>query len=165
MQYPKQRSGLIQKRSFLLLELLVAFTLFTLCLVPLIQPHLRIGLQERKDLISLQLTQHADRALCEIKESLMAHTYEWKDLLDNNVKDEQLTTNYEVFLGGDTPQLFMCSFTLKKYDKCFKTLSKWEGLALKAILKFSPEQDGASFTRMIYLENHTSKSSGEYEKT
>lgn len=59
----------IRKKPFLLLEILVAFTLVTLLLFPLIRPLLSLRNEERKEFIALELQREAKNRFLELKQA------------------------------------------------------------------------------------------------
>lgn len=69
-----------RKRSFLLLEVLIAFTLLITCFFPLLKPHLWMRKERLNQLEQWQLHRLSRLAIVEVKRKLYEHKYPWGKL-------------------------------------------------------------------------------------
>lgn len=81
----------MQKRSFVLLEILIAFSLVGLCIVPLVRQPLKLYKNEVEFLEKLELERLADWTFTEIKERLLKNEIPWDELPK---KKKQTTSSY-----------------------------------------------------------------------
>ena len=70
----------MKKRSFLLLEVLIAFTLATICSIPLVKQPLRLYKEEITFLVKMERERLADWTFTEIKEILLKNEIAWEKL-------------------------------------------------------------------------------------
>lgn len=70
----------IRKRSIALLEVLIAFTLVTLCALPLIYPHIAIFKAERQFLSVIDLDHAVNLLFANRLEKLYLHEVSWEDV-------------------------------------------------------------------------------------
>ncbi|PIS02318.1 MAG: hypothetical protein COT85_06005 [Chlamydiae bacterium CG10_big_fil_rev_8_21_14_0_10_42_34] len=76
----------MKKRSFLLLEVLFAFTLVIVCAVPLVKQPLKLYRSELEYLEKMELERLADWTFTEIKESLLKNEILWEKIPTKNEK-------------------------------------------------------------------------------
>ncbi len=120
----------IRKRSYLLLEIVISLMLITLCLFPLIKPHLAIKKSHAfylKEIKSYPLFQNA---FCEIKEKLYAQEFSWKDLIAG-VEGEIDPNNLKDRLGIDLTPI---KYTIKEVKSCKKPSLGGRGLLINVKL-------------------------------
>lgn len=70
----------MKKRTFLLLEILIAFFLVSLCAIPLVTGPLKLHRQQTLQLVELEKERLADWTFCEIKEMLLKNEIPWKKI-------------------------------------------------------------------------------------
>jgi hypothetical protein len=70
----------MQKRSFVLLEIIIAFSLVGLCIVPLVRQPLKLYQNEMQFLEKMELERLADWTFTEIKERLLKNEIPWGEL-------------------------------------------------------------------------------------
>jgi hypothetical protein len=92
----------MKKRSFLLLELLIAIFLLGTCALPLVQVPMGAMRETIKSCYRLQLQRIADLAFADIKTRLYQHEIEWKQLLKSSSKEKELVMDdtIEIALKG-----------------------------------------------------------------
>lgn len=139
----------IQKRSFLLFELLISLALIVLCFFPLIKPHASMRKANIEQLEHMQLERAAQEAFCYIKEQLYENKLRWKDLIHKDPKELEQT--FTIWVGKNKAKSFNCSYTTSLLDKINKTSQNKVGLLMEIALQFSPSQH-APFIRTLYLE-------------
>ncbi|MEZ5315280.1 MAG: hypothetical protein R3E91_03600 [Chlamydiales bacterium] len=116
----------IQKRSFLLFELLLAMGLLILCLFPMIKTHVTIVKEERKQLREILEPLKIYKAICDLKIDLHEHRYSWEELMKGAKNDK---------------------YVLKKLKQSTK-INQESGMILNAILLI----EGRKIERTIYVE-------------
>lgn len=110
----------MQKRPFILLEVLVALTLVALCAIPLIIKPIRIYRSEMRLLEEGEGERLADWTFSEIKEQLLQNTIPWEKLPSFHQTTEPfLLKSASIFIPGRVPKEIRRSFTL--YGKGEKT--------------------------------------------
>ena len=80
----------IRKRSYLLLEIVISLALISLCLLPLIRPHLKIKQSQASYTKEIDAFPRFQNAFCQVKELLYEQQISWKDLnkgYDTETKD------------------------------------------------------------------------------
>lgn len=143
-----KKKPFIHKRSFLLLELLISFALLTLCLFPLVKPHLAIYTSEKTQLKKMQLAAHAETAFCRIKEILHdGKTYSWVDL---HRRIEGTLPDCSIQISADKKATYTCRYVLEKLDESHHGSVK--ALLLDVSLFFKCNQEESSFSHTLYLE-------------
>ena len=82
----------IQKKPFLLLELIIALGLIVTCLFPLLKPNIQLYQLSKKRLASCESYTMDRQLFCQIKRDLMETKYSWEQLKKGIVtKDYTLT--------------------------------------------------------------------------
>ena len=126
MRRKKAQRLRIQKRPFLLFELLLSMGLLLLCLSPLIKTHVGMHRADLEQIHKLEAEIDVHNAYCKMKEALFSQNYTW----------EQLMGGVEV--GG---------FTLCKVDQSTKH-DQESGLLLKALYELNDQE----YERRVYVE-------------
>jgi hypothetical protein len=144
----------IQKRSFLLFELLVSLALIVFCLLPLIKPHASMRKVDQERLAVMQMERIAQEAFCALKRELYEnkrHTWEeLKDVAEGELGPFKLTT------GVESTKTIMCDYTITKFDLCNKKSQKKSGLVVDICLRFKSFDETREFQRTLYLEERES---------
>lgn len=70
----------MKKRAFLLLEILIAFSLVALCIVPLVTQPLKLYKEEIAYLEKMEMERLADWTFTEVKEILLKNEIPWKKI-------------------------------------------------------------------------------------
>ncbi|MCH9625191.1 MAG: hypothetical protein S4CHLAM123_03610 [Chlamydiales bacterium] len=150
----------IQKRSFLLFELLISLALITLCLLPLIHPHIAMRKSELQNLETIQLEQHAQTAFCSVKQKIYENReYPWDTLLNKTIKDS-LVDPFYVYLDQEEPRIYTCHYTLQAVETANKNSTSKNALVLEINLTFQNQNHTTkSLARTLYLERHPQRSS------
>ncbi len=117
----------IQKRSFLLFELLLSLTLLTICLFPLMQTQMKLAKLKVQQLHAVQQHQKIKEVLCQAKIDLFEKHYTWKQLME----------------GVNTP-----TYTLSKLEQSTKQNSPQSGLILNITIPIGEEE----YERTLYVE-------------
>jgi arsenate reductase-like glutaredoxin family protein len=103
----------MKKRNFLLLEVLIAFSLITICAIPLIKQPLKFYREEIAKLEQIEKERIADWTFTEIKEILLKNEIPWKKLPD---KGETTSPFHlppsQIQIFGKTPKMIKRSFVL-----------------------------------------------------
>ena len=108
----------MKKRTFLLLEILIAFVLVAICLIPLVKQPLKLYRSEMKYLERMELERLADWTFTEIKELLLKNEIPWEKLPQRG----ELTGDFP--LPGAAIQIPGCP--LKGVKRSFKLKGKGE---------------------------------------
>lgn len=102
----------MKKRTFLLLEVLIAFVLVTLCLIPLVRQPLKLYKDEMKYLEKMECERLADWTYTEVKEILLKNGIPWKKIPEKGVESEPFA------LAPATIQIPGCN--LKTVERSFQ---------------------------------------------
>lgn len=103
----------MKKRTFLLFEILIAFLLVTLCLVPLISQPLKLYRTDMIFLEELERERLADWTFTEVKEKLLKHEIPWEKLPSKGNKLNSISLPPSVIqIPGCTPKKIERSFVL-----------------------------------------------------
>lgn len=78
----------MKKRSFLLLEVLIAFLLVTLCLVPLVKQPLKLYKEEMAYLEQMEKERLADWTFTEVKELLLKNEIPWEKIPEKSAESD-----------------------------------------------------------------------------
>lgn len=70
----------MKKRSFLLLEILIAFSLVTICIIPLVRQPLKLYKEEMECLEKMEMERLADWTFTEVKEILLKKEIPWEKI-------------------------------------------------------------------------------------
>ena len=139
-----------QKRSFLLFELLLSLALLTLCLFPLLKPHITINRDQREKLERIQLERISKGAFCEIKERLHTQEWSWQHLL-KGISGE-LSESPPVYSGQKRFHKYQPRYSLKKIDH---STTQNGALLLEAKIYFpsiNGKRDIGPFSHIFFLK-------------
>ena len=109
----------IRKRSYLLLEIVISLMLITLCLFPLVKPHLAMRQSHAlhlKEMKSLPLFQNV---FCKIKRMLYEQQLTWKELT-----------------AGVEGEIDHVAYSISKLDSCNKPSLNGRGLLIQIKLTY-----------------------------
>lgn len=110
----------IRKRPFLLLEILISLLLVSLCLFPLLAPHIQMRKADYHFLEKMRFTTLSQNAFCLLKIKLHELQIDWKSLQKGVYRELEGVSEEE-----------LCFFELKQLDECTKK-NKGSLLVLKA---------------------------------
>jgi hypothetical protein len=103
----------MQKRTFLLLEILIAFFIVAVCLVPLVTQPLKLYRSDLKFLEELERERLADWTFTEIKEKLLKHQIPWEKIPKRGVYSSPFSLpDATIEIPGCSPKIIERSFTL-----------------------------------------------------
>jgi hypothetical protein len=85
----------IEKRHYLLLEVLIAFTIVTLCALPLIAPHSWMIKEESELLQDIEKDRYVNLIYSHIVEQMYANTIQWQTLANLGVPTKIDTSQIE----------------------------------------------------------------------
>ena len=103
----------MKKRPFLLLEILLAFLLVVLCLVPLISQPLKLYKKDLVFLEELERERLADWTFTEIKEKLLKNEIPWKKIPQKGVLSAPFSLpSATLEIPGSSPKTIERTFTL-----------------------------------------------------
>lgn len=103
----------MKKRTFLLLEILIAFVLVSLCIVPLVKQPLKLYREEILALEKMERERMADWAFTEIREKLLTHEILWAKIPAKGEKTERFLMRSETLsIPGCRPKLIKREFQL-----------------------------------------------------
>ncbi len=104
----------MKKRSFVLLEILIALSLVILCIVPLVKQPLQLYKNQMHHLEKMELERLANWTFVEIKEALYQNAIAWDDLPAKNITTEPFPLPAATIeLPGCKPKTVKRSFFLK----------------------------------------------------
>lgn len=127
----KKPTRSIQKRSFLLFEVLIALALVALCLFPLLKPHFAIQKEQRKELEMIQFQRLAKEAFCKVREELSNESLNWDYF--SKTQSGTLQQTMPVYLDKDKICYYQPHYSIEK----MKNAPKVEGaLLLKVNIYF-----------------------------
>lgn len=78
----------MKKRNFVLLEVLIAFLLVAICLLPLVKQPLKLYKSELEQLEKLELERMADWTFTEVKEILLKNEIPWEKIPEKGSKSD-----------------------------------------------------------------------------
>lgn len=103
----------MKKRTFVLFEILIAFLLVALCVVPLVSQPLKLYRSELKFLEQLERERLADWTFSEIKELLLKNEVPWEKIPSKGVKTAPFPLpSANIQIPGCKPKTVQRSFTL-----------------------------------------------------
>lgn len=88
----------MERRPYLLFELLIALSIVSLCIVPLVRTPFAAFKKEIESLEKIELQRIAELTFAEVKEQLYKNEIPWKIISEKNA-DEPLKTKITVSLG------------------------------------------------------------------
>lgn len=115
-----------KKRSYLLLELLIAFTLLITCLLPLTQNPLKMVANEREMLEKLELAREADLLFADVKRRLYTNQISY----DKFTKWEDKLEPFKLELGKNYTKTFKREIRLRSQVKEVKKNKAGEEIRL-----------------------------------
>jgi hypothetical protein len=128
----------MKKRTFLLLEILIAFFLVSLCIVPLVRQPIALYRSDVKKLEAMEKERLADWTFTEVKEKLLKNEIPWEKIPKLRETTELFhLPDAEIHLPGCQPKVIKRAFTL--YGKGAK-----------------PGKDGADY-RQLYVHIYFDK--------
>lgn len=105
---------IVKKRNFLLLEILIAFSIVTLCIVPLVRHPFQMIKYELVQLEQMEKERLADWAFSEVKEMLLKNEIPWKKIPNKNEETGPFSLpDAKICLPGCKEKVVRCTFTLK----------------------------------------------------
>lgn len=109
----------MKKRSFLLIEVIIAFSLASICIIPLISQPIHLYRKESEHLEQMEKSRLANLAFTEVKEIFLRNEIPWDELPAKRQKSKIYPLpDGELQLPGKKPKAFKRSFTLTgKGDK------------------------------------------------
>ncbi len=103
----------MKKRSFLLLEILIAFFLVTLCIVPLVRQPLSLYRSELERLEAMEKERLADWTFTEVKEMLLKNEIPWEKIPNKSETAGPFPLPDAVIqLPGCSPKIIKRTFTM-----------------------------------------------------
>lgn len=136
----------IRKRSnYLLLELLIAFSLVISCFFPLLKPHRIINKKSHEKLEKMQLEREARLVFYEIKKNFFEYPpYSWKEIKEGLPPREHKSKYVENYT---------ITFSTETKECCTKLKTKISYLLLDVHISCSREGvERAHFTFPLYVE-------------
>lgn len=121
----------IRKRSYLLLEIVLSLFLISICLFPLIRPHLAIEKSRAKQIKEVSAYAPFQNAFCLLKENLYEQKISWKQLN-----------------AGHNGNFGPIHYEINKIDECNKPSLNGRGLLLQ--VKFTLDQ--LEHVRTLFIE-------------
>lgn len=153
---PKCARRTIQKRSFLLFELLVSLALVLLCFFPLVRSHTAMRKNDIRHLEEIQLERVAQAAFCHIKTRLyQANVHPWGDLFEQACGEvEEEEHEFSICTGKNKTKTFTCHYTIDFLDKVNKSSQKKVGVVIQITMHFFPSIPQTPYVRTLYLEQY-----------
>lgn len=103
----------MKKRTFLLLEILIAFFLVSLCIVPLVKQPLQLYRSELERLEGMEMERLADWTFSEVKEMLLKNEIPWAKIPNKSeTTDPFPLADGVIQLPGSKAKTIRRSFTL-----------------------------------------------------
>lgn len=104
----------MKKRTFLLLEVLIAFILVTICIIPLVKQPLKLYKDEMVHLEQLELERLADWTFLEVKELLLKNEIPWEKIPEKKMETGPFSMQASsIQIPGCKAKAIARSFTLK----------------------------------------------------
>jgi hypothetical protein len=104
----------VKKRTFLLLEVLIAFVLVTICSIPLVKQPLKLYKDEMEYLEKMERERLADWTFTEIREMLLKNEIPWKKIPAKGVETAPFPLSPMVIeIPGCKTKVIERSFVLK----------------------------------------------------
>lgn len=140
-----------RKRSFLLIELLISFTLLSLCLFPLIRPHLVMKKEQIEQMVLIQLDPIEQNAFCRFKEQLMSTFSPSFDQLSKKAAGE-LPCSYALKVGKGKTLPLRCSYETECLEVANKTSLESKGIVVSITFTFHTPTKEYPFTHALFVE-------------
>jgi hypothetical protein len=107
-----------KRRPYMLMELLVAFSIVGLCVIPLIRTPVNVFKTEIESLEKMALQRIAELSFASIKEQLYKNEISWKALSENGTEEPHFVDKVKISLGKDLNRDYERKFFLwsKKTD-------------------------------------------------
>jgi hypothetical protein len=104
----------MKKRNFLLIEILIAFVLVMICIVPLVKQPLKLYKDEMAYLEKMELERLADWTFIEVKELLLKNEIPWEKIPPKKMETDPFPlASSTIHIPGNKPRQVSRSFTLK----------------------------------------------------
>lgn len=113
----------MKKKSFVLLEVLIALSLVALCLIPLVKQPLKLYKEEFAYLERMELERLADWTFTEVKELLLKNEIPWEKIPEKNGQ----TDNFPL----PPMSIDIAGFNKKKVERSFFLTGRGEKPGLK----------------------------------
>lgn len=138
-----------KRRQFLLLEVLIALALLSLCLIPLFAPHIEITKQEVALYEATQLREASGRIFAKLSEQLYTEqkTLQWEQFACSPYVTT-LSDPVVISYPGKRERLWHCSYTLS-LEETTKNESGHAGL-LKVAIHLNPGKTASSTQSFVY---------------
>lgn len=103
----------MKKRSFLLIEILIAFSLVAICIVPLVKQPLKLYQEEISRLEQIEKERLADWTFTEVKEMLLKNEIPWDSIPAKGEESASFPLSpAQISIPGCTPKTLHRSFIL-----------------------------------------------------
>ena len=149
----------MRRKAYLLLELLIAFSILALCAVPLIRNPMHSARSEMESFERMELEREAELAYASILEQMLCNTIAWKSLLAEKLPKEP---SLEERIVIEVPGVFKREYKKEIYlwTKASKQGFKEEQLRLVAMkLVFRPmgkkKTESIAFNYRFFLSAST----------
>lgn len=144
----------IRKRSFLLFELLISLLLISMCLLPLLKPHVWIRREEVKSLIEMQLERAHQTAFCQLKQELWERFQPSWESLENSFSGRSLDHPFFIWTGEKEPLPFSCIYSAELMESIRKPSQSKNAMVVRFAFTFlSPKQETfGPYCHTLYLE-------------
>lgn len=116
----KRQKRSIQKRSFLLFELLLAIGLLLVCFFPMIKTHVGIAKEEAKQVRALREELLVQEKFCDFKTLLHEHAYSWGELMKEGEKGSFFVTKLDQSIKNNNESGLLLNVALSLGDKTYE---------------------------------------------
>lgn len=104
----------MEKRPFLLLEILIALSLVIICILPLVRQPLKLYKEEMQSLEKMELERLAEWTFTEVKELLLKNDIPWEAIPQKDVETGLFSLSTSaIHIPGCNPEVIERSFSLK----------------------------------------------------
>lgn len=138
----------VKRRSALLIEVLVALTLISLCLLPLFSSQLKVRQKRREELAKIQLARLSRTVLATLKERIYAQTYSWQTLREGIQCEEPAVA---VLIGKNKNVPYDCTLSLQEVEHCTRRQSGKCHLLLDATITFTRGNERFTITYPLLI--------------
>lgn len=126
----------LTRRPVLLLEVIIAFALVALCVLPLIYPHVFILRSEREFISEVELDHRVNLLYADVMEKLYRHEIPLQDILDGKETPVDLSAGGKITEKGALPYTGVYRFV--KFKQRGKEEDSHKAYLFKLIFTFKP---------------------------
>lgn len=149
-QIPAAKKSKLNKKHFTLLEVLIAFALIVLCVLPIISPHVAIYKAQRSFVKKIELDHVVNLLYANIYEDIQKNKIPWEKLEDKTIFpiSSELLTN----LNNKKPLPYVGTYQFEKQDSKPNPPGPLSVYVFKLLFKFQhPKEKPLEYEYKIFM--------------